>query len=106
MNYAYGLELLTENNGTPYNYTYDGQGNVRQLLNQNTHAVENTYDYDAYGNLLYQSVTVSNGGLGYSVAPTVDLTGGNGQFKAAAVMDALREAGAGKILLFTKGWAG
>jgi RHS repeat-associated protein len=50
--YTYGLGLMSEkaSGGNMLYYGYDGQGNVRMLVNGNT--VEDTYDYDGYGNLL------------------------------------------------------
>jgi RHS repeat-associated protein len=52
--YEYGLALIEETyDGTPFYYAYDGQGNVRFLLDTNGGAAD-SYDYDAWGNLLYK----------------------------------------------------
>jgi RHS repeat-associated protein len=54
--YSYGLERINENQilnstWTPSFYGYDGHGSVRQLTNS-AGAVTDTYDYDAFGNLV------------------------------------------------------
>jgi RHS repeat-associated protein len=65
--YVYGLELVSEyrqfvsNNqgGTQISYyVYDGHGSVRALTNPSG-AVTDTYDYDAFGNLLHSTFTGS-----------------------------------------------
>jgi RHS repeat-associated protein len=62
--YTYGLDLISQNqlvggNWTPSFYGYDGQGSVRYLTNS-AGAVTDTYDYDAYGNLVAQTGTTAN----------------------------------------------
>ena len=62
--YSYGLELINERqtvSGTPKTsfYGFDGHGSVRFLTNA-TGAVTDTYDYDAFGNLLSQTGTTPN----------------------------------------------
>jgi RHS repeat-associated protein len=62
--YAYGLERINENqvlNGTWTTsfYGYDGHGSVRQLTNP-AGTVTDTYDYDAFGNLVDQTGTTPN----------------------------------------------
>ena len=71
--YTYGLELICQNrNGVVRFYAYDGQGSVRLLTDATTTptgggtssgtatAVTDTYDYDAYGQLLAQTGNTSN----------------------------------------------
>lgn len=62
--YAYGLERIDEDqklNGTwkASFYGYDGHGSVRQLTNS-AGAVTDTYDYDAFGNLINSTGTTPN----------------------------------------------
>ena len=62
--YAYGLERISENQTigstwTPSFYGYDGHGSVRQLTNS-AGAVTDTYDYDAFGNLINSTGTTPN----------------------------------------------
>jgi len=62
--YAYGLERISENQiissaWTPSFYGYDGHGSVRQLTNS-AGAVTDTYDYDAFGNLVNQTGSTPN----------------------------------------------
>jgi RHS repeat-associated protein len=62
--YSYGLELINERqtvSGTPKTsfYGYDGHGSVRFLMDS-TGAITDTYDYDAFGNLLSQTGTTPN----------------------------------------------
>jgi RHS repeat-associated protein len=67
--YAYGLELISETQFTdaappasPWAtsfYGYDGHGSVRYLTNA-TGAVTDTYDYDAFGNLLSPTGSTPN----------------------------------------------
>jgi RHS repeat-associated protein len=62
--YGYGLERISENQiissaWTPSFYGYDGHGSVRQLTNS-TGAVTDTYDYDAFGNLINSTGSTPN----------------------------------------------
>ena len=62
--YSYGLERISENQilnstWTPSFYAYDGHGSVR-LLTNSTGAVTDTYDYDAFGNLINQTGSTPN----------------------------------------------
>ncbi len=62
--YAYGLERISENQKissawTPSFYGYDGHGSVRQLTNT-AGAVTDTYDHDAFGNLVSSTGTTPN----------------------------------------------
>ncbi|HEY2116916.1 MAG TPA: RHS repeat-associated core domain-containing protein, partial [Candidatus Angelobacter sp.] len=62
--YSYGLELINERQtigGTPKTsfYGFDGHGSVRFLMDS-TGAITDTYDYDAFGNLLSQTGTTPN----------------------------------------------
>jgi RHS repeat-associated protein len=62
--YAYGLELINEQQstgGTPTTsfYGFDGHGSVRYLTSS-TGAVTDTYDYDAFGNLISSTGTTLN----------------------------------------------
>ena len=62
--YSYGLELINERQsiaGTPTTsfYGYDGHGSVRFLLSS-TGAVTDTYDYDAFGNLIASTGSTPN----------------------------------------------
>jgi RHS repeat-associated protein len=58
--YSYGLERISEKqaSGTSF-YGYDGHGSVRQLTNS-AGAVTDTYDYDAFGNLINLTGTTPN----------------------------------------------
>jgi RHS repeat-associated protein len=62
--YAYGLQRISQNQiidnqwVTSY-YGYDGAGNVRQLTNMSG-AVTDTYDYDAFGNVISKSGATPN----------------------------------------------
>jgi RHS repeat-associated protein len=61
--YSYGLELInqkltTAGQGISF-YGFDGHGSVR-FLTSSTGAVTDTYDYDAFGNLLAQTGTTPN----------------------------------------------
>ena len=64
--YIYGLELIeqdrinttTFHQSTSYN-VYDGHGSVRALTDT-TGAVTDTYDYDAFGNLIHSTGTTPN----------------------------------------------
>jgi RHS repeat-associated protein len=62
--YTYGLQRISEtqfadNTWTTSYYGYDGGGNVRNLTNS-VGAVTDTYEYDAFGNLLSQTGTTPN----------------------------------------------
>jgi len=66
--FSYGLELVNEArsyvvNGQSANsviyFDYDGHGNVRALTD-NSGTVTDTYDYDAFGNLIHQTGTTPN----------------------------------------------
>src|SRR6185312_13097834 len=62
--YSYGLERISENqliSGTwkISFYGYDGHGSVRALTN-NTGVVTDTYDYDAFGNLIASTGSTPN----------------------------------------------
>jgi RHS repeat-associated protein len=62
--YAYGLERISENQQisaawTPSFYGYDGHGSVRQLTNS-AGVVTDTYDYDAFGNLINSTGSTPN----------------------------------------------
>ena len=62
--YSYGLERISEKQSisgtsTVSFYGYDGHGNVRQLTNS-TGAVTDTYDYDAFGNLINSTGSTQN----------------------------------------------
>jgi RHS repeat-associated protein len=64
--YSWGLELIAQTRPQPSPtpaqvnfYVYDGHGSVRALTNT-TGVVTDTYDYDAFGNLLHQTGTTPN----------------------------------------------
>jgi RHS repeat-associated protein len=61
--YSYGLSLISQRlmaNGQGLSfYGYDGHGSVR-FLTDSTGAVTDTYNYDAFGNLLSQTGTTPN----------------------------------------------
>ena len=62
--YSYGPERISETqtlSGTPTTsfYLYDGHGSVRQLLSTRG-TVTDTYDYDAFGNLISSTGTTPN----------------------------------------------
>ena len=58
--YTYGLNRISQSqaSGTSF-YGYDGQGSVRFLTNASG-AVTDTYDYDAFGNLINQTGSTPN----------------------------------------------
>jgi RHS repeat-associated protein len=62
--YSYGLERISEmqpinSTLTTSFYGYDGHGSVRQLANS-AGAVTDTYDYDAFGNLINSTGSTPN----------------------------------------------
>lgn len=62
--YSYGLERSDQNQilnstWTPSFYGYDGHGSVRQLTNS-AGSVTDTYDYDAFGNLIDSTGSTPN----------------------------------------------
>jgi len=62
--YSYGLERIDENQlissaWTPSFYGYDGHGSVRQLTNS-VGTVTDTYDYDAFGNVVNETGSTPN----------------------------------------------
>jgi RHS repeat-associated protein len=58
--YVYGDALISRTtNGTPHYYLYDGMGSTRTLTDM-TGAVTDTYQYDAYGNLLDKTGSTIN----------------------------------------------
>jgi RHS repeat-associated protein len=66
--YVYGLELISQTRSYVANfqsatqkvyYVYDGHGSVRALTSA-TGAITDTYDYDAFGNLIHSSTTLSS----------------------------------------------
>ena len=62
--YAYGLQRISQNQliggaWTPSFYGYDGHGNVRYLTNAAS-TVTDTYQYDAFGNLLRSTGSTPN----------------------------------------------
>lgn len=62
--YSLGLERISEDQTisgtwTPSFYGYDGHGSVRQLTNS-AGAVTDTYDYDAFGNLINSTGSTPN----------------------------------------------
>src|SRR5208282_5162688 len=77
--YAYGLERISENQTisstwTPSFYGYDGHGSVRQLTNA-AGTVTDSYDYDAFGNLINSTGSTPNNYLfaGEQYDPTLNL---------------------------------
>jgi RHS repeat-associated protein len=62
--YTYGLDLISQNqrvggSWTPSFYGYDGQGSVRYLMNS-AGAITDTYDYDAFGNVVARTGATAN----------------------------------------------
>jgi YD repeat-containing protein len=64
--YTWGLELIAQSRPQPSPnpalvnyYVFDGHGSVRALTNASG-AVTDTYDYDAFGNLLHSTGTTPN----------------------------------------------
>jgi RHS repeat-associated protein len=77
--YSYGLERINESQilnsaWTASFYGYDGHDSVRQLTNS-TGAVTDTYDYDAFGNLINETGSTPNNYLfaGEQYDPTLNL---------------------------------
>jgi len=76
--YSYGLERIsqrpTTNGQGPSFYGYDGHGSVR-FLTDSTGAVTDTYDYDAFGNLINSTGSTANNYLfaGEQYDPALDL---------------------------------
>ena len=52
--------LALEANGTAYNYLADGNKNICQLINLNTGATANRYDYTPFGKLTLNTESVAN----------------------------------------------
>lgn len=59
--FTYGHDLISQRivGGSLSFYQYDGHGSVRKLTDA-TAAVTDTYDYDAFGNLIYRSGATPN----------------------------------------------
>ena len=66
--YVYGLELISQTRSYVANFqgatqkiycVYDGHGSVRALTGP-TGAITDTYDYDAFGNLLHSTTTLAS----------------------------------------------
>jgi RHS repeat-associated protein len=58
--YSYGLERISETqSSTTSFYGYDGHGSVRQLFNS-AGTITDTYDYDAFGNLISSTGSTPN----------------------------------------------
>src|SRR6266849_3477602 len=77
--YSYGLESISETQNinsavTTSFYGYDGHGSVRQLFSS-TGAITDTYDYDAFGNLISSTGTTPNNYLftGEQFDPTLGM---------------------------------
>ena len=81
--YVYGLELISQTRSYVANfqsatqkiyYVYDGHGSVRALTSS-TGAVTDTYDYDAFGNLIHSTGSTLNNYLfaGEQFDPDLDL---------------------------------
>jgi RHS repeat-associated protein len=61
-NYEWGLQLIAEGDLSPsplHYYGMDGHGSVR-FLTDTTGKITDTYDYDAFGNLIAQTGTTAN----------------------------------------------
>ena len=56
----YGLNLLMRIAANTYYYMYNGHADVTALLNAGTGAVDGTYYYDAFGNVISRTGTVNN----------------------------------------------
>jgi len=58
--YTYGLDLISQQQSSGVSfYGYDGHGSVRFLTDANG-AVTDTYDYDAFGNLIHSTGSTPN----------------------------------------------
>jgi RHS repeat-associated protein len=62
--YTYGHDLISQtqvinSNWTTHFYGYDGHGSVRFLTNQSGN-ITDTYDYDAFGNIIHQTGNTPN----------------------------------------------
>ena len=57
--FTYGLDLISQRSGGVSFYGYDGQGSVRYLTGANG-AITDTYDYDAFGNLIARTGNTDN----------------------------------------------
>ncbi|MBT3011097.1 MAG: putative Ig domain-containing protein [Candidatus Thiodiazotropha sp. (ex Lucina pensylvanica)] len=74
VSYTYGDDLISQaRNGNAYFYHYDGLGSTRSLTDSLGN-LANTYDYEAFGEVLNQTGTVENGYLfaGEQFDPTLD----------------------------------
>ncbi len=59
--YVYGIDRISlTRNGSTSDYLYDGHGNTAALIDAATAVVQDTYRYDAWGDLLSQSGSVAN----------------------------------------------
>ena len=73
--YAYGHDLISQTDastGAAYYYGYDGTGSTR-LLTDDSGAVAATYDYDAFGTLVYSSGSIPNSYLFHGEQYDADL---------------------------------
>jgi len=79
--YVYGLERISQRQFIPSSnsfvvsfYLYDGHSSVRALADS-TGAITDTYDYDAYGNLINRTGTTPNNYLfaGEQFDPTLGI---------------------------------
>jgi RHS repeat-associated protein len=84
--YTWGLELISERQPTNSTlvtsfYVFDGHGSVRALTDS-TGAVTDTYDYDAFGNLLHSTGTTPNNYLysGEQFDPDLNLYYNRGRY--------------------------
>ena len=70
--YVYGLGRIsqTQASGTSY-YGYDAHGDVRTLMNASS-TVTDTYDYDAFGNLIGSTGTTAKSLAPASLALSID----------------------------------
>ena len=73
--YAYGHDLISQTDastGAAYYYGYDGTVSTR-LLTDDSGAVAATYDYDAFGTLVYSSGSIANSYLFHGEQYDADL---------------------------------
>lgn len=75
--YAYGLERISEDQliggtWTPSFYGYDGHGSTRFLTNM-AGSVTDTYNYDAFGNLINSTGTTPNNYLFAEEQPVCEI---------------------------------